>query len=157
VARVTVRAEPADGEPGRTLLAEYYAEISSRYPDWDPSLGSTASVADMSPPEGRFVVAYVDGEPAGCGTVKRLDESTGEIKRIYVCPDARGQGVARRILAALEEAATEMGYARVRLDTGERLPEAQTLFRSSGYSEIPDYNRNPWAAFWFEKKLPSPR
>jgi GNAT superfamily N-acetyltransferase len=157
VARVTVRAEAADAAPGRTLLAEYYAEIASRYPDWNPSLGSTASVADMSPPEGRFVVAYVDGEPAGCGTVKRLDESTGEIKRIYVRPEARGHGVARRILDALEEAAAEIGYARVRLDTGERLPEAQALFRSSGYAEIPDYNGNPWAAFWFEKELPGPR
>jgi GNAT superfamily N-acetyltransferase len=157
VARVTVRAEPADAEPGRSLLAEYYTEIAARYPDWSPSLGSTASVADMSPPDGRFVVAYVEDEPAGCGTVKRLDESTGEIKRIYVRPDARGHGVARSILAALEEAAAEIGYTRVRLDTGERQPEAQALFRSSGYTEIPDYNGNPWAAFWFEKELPAPR
>jgi hypothetical protein len=54
---------------------------------------------------------------------------------------------------ALEEAAAELGYARVVLDTGERLPEARALFRSAGYVEIADYNGNPWAAYWFEKRL----
>jgi GNAT superfamily N-acetyltransferase len=157
VGGVTIHAERPDEEPGRTLLSEYYAEISARYPDWKPELGSTASVADMSPPGGSFLVAYVSGEPVGCGTVKRFDDVTGEIKRIFVRPEGRGHGVARRILAALEEAAAAIGYTRVVLDTGERLPEAQALFRSSGYGEIPDYNGNPWAAFWFEKRLSPPR
>lgn len=157
MAAVIVLPERPDEEPGRALLAEYYAEIASRYPDWRPELGSTASVADMSPPGGRFVVAYVNGEPAGCGTIRRFDETTGEIKRIFVRAEARGHGVARQVLGALEEAAAEIGYSRVVLDTGERLPEAQALFRSSGYLEIPDYNGNPWAAFWFEKQLASAR
>jgi GNAT superfamily N-acetyltransferase len=153
VGSLAVRAERPDEEPGWTLLAEYYEEIASRYPDWSPELGSTASVADMSPPGGRFVVAYLEGQPAGCGTVKRFDEATGEIKRIFVRSAARGHGVARLILRALEEAAAELGYARVVLDTGERLPEARALFRSAGYVEIADYNGNPWAAYWFEKRL----
>jgi GNAT superfamily N-acetyltransferase len=153
VAALEIRAEPPEEEPGATLLSEYYAEVASRYPDWRPSLGSTASVEEMSPPTGRFLVAYVDGRPVACGTVRRLDEATGEIKRMYVRPAARGGGLARRILADLETAAREAGYARVVLDTGDRMPEAQALYRSAGYREIADYNGNPWAAVWFEKPL----
>ena len=153
MAELVVRAEPPDAEPGASLLAEYYGEIASRYPDWSPSKGSTASVPDMSPPAGRFLVAYVDGSPAACGTVKRVDDRTAEIKRMYVRPAARGRGLARRMLAELEAAARGLGYARIVLDTGDRMPEAQALYRSSGYHEIPDYNGNPWAAVWFEKRL----
>ena len=153
MAEVEIRPARPDEAPGAELLGEFYAEISALYPDWSPELGSTASVADMLPPGGRFVVAYIDGRPAGCGTVKRFDDRTGEIKRIYIRPDARGHGLARRILAALEDAAAEIGYERVCLDTGARQPAAQALFRSSGYREIPDYNGNPWAAAWFEKRL----
>jgi GNAT superfamily N-acetyltransferase len=153
VADVVVRDEAADAEPGATLLGEYYAEVARRYPGWSPDTGSTASVAEMSPPSGRFLVVYVDGSPVGCGTVRRFDDATGEIKRMYVRPEGRGRGVARRILAELEEAAREIGYARIVLDTGDRMPEAQALYRSSGYREIADYNGNPWAAVWFEKRL----
>jgi GNAT superfamily N-acetyltransferase len=150
---VVVRAEPPDAEPGATLLAEYYAEVAARYPGWSQASGSTASAADMSPPSGRFLVAYVDGWPSGCGTVRRFDDATGEIKRMYVRPTARGRGVARRMLSELEAAASELGYTRIVLDTGVRMPEAQALYRSAGYREIPDYNGNPWAAVWFEKRL----
>ncbi len=150
---VVVRAEPPDGEPGATLLAEYYAEVAARYPGWSPASGSTASAAEMSPPSGRFLVAYIDGSPAGCGTVRRFDDATGEIKRMYVRPAARGRGLGRRILSELEAAARELGYSRVVLDTGDRMSEAEALYRSAGYREIADYNGNPWAAFWFEKRL----
>ena len=157
MADVVVRAERPDEEPGASLLAEYYEEIAARYPGWSPASGSTASVEDMVPPAGRFLVAYVDGVPAGCGTVRRFDDATGEVKRMYVRPDARGVGLARRLLAELERAARAIGYERIVLDTGDRnrMPEAQALYRSSGYREIPDYNGNPWAAVWFEKRLPA--
>ncbi len=153
MAEIVVRTEAPDGEPGATLLAEYYSEVARRYPDWSPSKGSTASNAEMSPPAGRFLVAYLDGWPVGCGTVRRVDDATAEIKRMYVRPSGRGRGVGRRLLAQLEAAAREIGYARVVLDTGERMPEAQALYRSSGYREVDDYNGNPWAAVWFEKRL----
>ncbi len=157
MADVIVRPEAPYAEPGSTLLVEYYSEVARRYPDWSPSTGSTASAADMAPPSGRFLVAYVDGSPVGCGTVRRFDDATAEIKRMYVRPAGRRLGIARRILAELEAAAREIGYVRVVLDTGERMPEAQALYRSSGYHEIDDYNGNPWAAVWFEKRLDEPR
>jgi GNAT superfamily N-acetyltransferase len=67
--------------------------------------------------------------------------------------DARGLGVARALLEALEDAARAAGYAEVRLDTGANQPEALKLFQTSGYTPIADYNDNPWAAYWFEKRL----
>ena len=149
MAGVDVRSERADAEPGATLLGEYYAEVEARYPDWSPDQGSAATVEEMSPPAGRFLVAYLDGAPVGCGTIRRLDDATAEIKRMYVRPGARGGGVARRILAELEHAAREVGYARLVLDTGERMPEAQALYRSSGYREMAEYNANPWATVCF--------
>ena len=158
MADLEVHAEGADESPGTELLAEYYAEVKARYPGWSPEKGATASADEMAPPGGRFLVAYLAGTPVACGTVKRFDDSTGEIKRMYVRPEARGRGVARVVLAELERAARELGYERVVLDTGDRMPEAQALYRSSGYTETADYNGNPWAAVWFEKRLgPSSR
>jgi GNAT superfamily N-acetyltransferase len=153
VAELAIRAERADGHAGAELLEEYYAEVRARYPGWSPEQGATASTDEMGPPGGRFLVAYLGGRPVACGTVKRLDDATGEIKRMYVRPEARGHGVARAVLAELERAAGELGYERVVLDTGDRMPEAQALYRSSGYAETADYNGNPWAAVWFEKRL----
>jgi GNAT superfamily N-acetyltransferase len=156
VAEIVVCAERPDEEPGKSLLAEYYAEIATRYPGWSLESGSTASVEEMSPPAGRCLVAYVNGAPAGCGTVRRFDDATGEVKRMYVRREARGVGLARQLLAELESAAREIGCERIVLDTGDRdrMPEAQALYRSSGYREIGDYNGNPWAAVWFEKRVP---
>jgi GNAT superfamily N-acetyltransferase len=88
-----------------------------------------------------------------CGAVKRLDQQTGEIKRMFVAPGARGQGVARALLGALEDTARELGYERVRLDTGAKQPHAQALYPSAGYTPIPDYNDNVYASYWYEKVL----
>jgi len=157
MAALEVRAEPSDGSTASTLIEGFEAAIGARYPGWSRDVGPSATPADFAPPGGRFLVAYEDGRPLGCGGLKRLDEETVEIKRLYVAPDGRRRGVARAVLAALEDAARELGYRRVRLDTGDRLPEAVALFGSSGYTPIDDYNANPYAAHWFEKTLdPTP-
>ena len=77
----------------------------------------------------------------------------GEIKRMWISPDARGMGLATRLLARLEELAQEFGWTRVRLDTNRALKEAQLMYRKAGYQEIGRYNDNPYADFWFEKEL----
>ena len=89
----------------------------------------------------------------GCGAVRRLDPDTAEIKRMWVDPGARGLGVGRSLLAALEAAAGELGCRAVRLDTAAPLIEALALYRAAGYVEIPAYNENPYAAHWLEKRL----
>ena len=103
---------------------------------------------------GLFLVGFDDdGRPLCGGGLKRLGPGVVEIKRMYVHEDARGRGLARELLAALEEAARELGYRRVRLDTGPRQPHAERLYRSAGYREIADYNGNPHASFFGEKDL----
>jgi GNAT superfamily N-acetyltransferase len=153
VAGVEIRPEPPDGAVGERLLAAYAAAIQERYPEWSPAQRPTAEPGEISPPGGGFLVAYADGEAVGCGAFKRLDDEACEIKRVYVTPDARGLGLARTILAALEDAAREAGYTVARLDTGARLGGAVELFRSAGYEDIEDYNGNPMADFWLERRL----
>jgi GNAT superfamily N-acetyltransferase len=153
-ASVEVRSEPFDGEIAQELVSGFEADIAARYPGWTPTgVGPSATAQDFQPPEGNFLVAFADGRPVGCGGLKRLAPDTVEVKRVYVRPDARGLGVSRALLEALENAAAEAGYALIRLDTGANQPEALKLFQTSGYDAIPDYNDNPWASYWFEKRL----
>lgn len=109
--------------------------------------------AELSPPGGLFVIGRVDGRPACCGGVKRLDEQTCEIKKMYVIPELRGQGVARQLLHELEHRARLAGYDFARLDTGPKQSRARGLYESEGYREVPDFNDNPVAVFWGEKPL----
>jgi GNAT superfamily N-acetyltransferase len=150
---VAVRAVAPDDEAARRLLDEFGAAIAALYPGWTPGAPPPTDPAEFGPPGGRFLVAYRDGGPIGCGGLRRLDPHSGEIKRLYVAPAARGRGVARRLLDELEAAAREIGYHRVRLDTGAGQPDALALFRGAGYEEIEDYNGNPFAAHWLEKDL----
>ena len=85
--------------------------------------------------------------------MKDLGGGIAEIKRMYVVPEARGRGLARELLVALEEAARGLGYERVRLDTGPKQPHAEHLYRSAGYEEIENFNANRMASFWGEKRL----
>jgi GNAT superfamily N-acetyltransferase len=74
---------------------------------------------------------------------------------MYVVPDARGRGLGRALLEALEDTARDLGYDRVRLDTGDKQPNAEALYRSAGYRPIGNYNANQYASFWGEKELAS--
>lgn len=150
---VDLRREPIDGPAGRALLAAFFDEIVPLYPGWSPGAGPTAEPHEVTPPRGCFLVAYDSDGPIGCVAVKKLDEHTGEIKRLYVAPNARRVGVARRLLGAIEDAAREFGCEVVRLDTGDKQPASLSLFRATGYVAIGDYNGNPYASYWMEKRL----
>ena len=114
---------------------------------------SAATAAGLEPPDGTFLVGYEDNEPICCGGVKRLDERHCELKRMYVAPVARGSGVGRVLLHALEDAARSLGYAVARLDTGPAQAGAQHLYESDGYVAIDNFNDNPMASFFGEKPL----
>jgi GNAT superfamily N-acetyltransferase len=149
----TTESRPADDDVSVRLLEGFQDEIAELYPGWTPSSGPSAEPSDFAPPGGDFIVARLNGRPVGCGGLKRLDSSSVEVKRLYVAPDARGAGVARTLMLAMEERARALGYDRLRLDTGASQPGALALFRSLGYEEIEDYNDNPVAAYWLEKAL----
>ena len=153
-ASVNVAAEEPDSPDARLCLDAYFRELAARFEGgFDVDAESSAPVADMAPPSGLFVIARLDGEAVGCGGLKRVDEATGEIKRVWTAPSARGLGVARRMLRTLEAAAREKGMKTLRLDTNRSLTEAHALYRSEGYEEIARFNDNPYADHWFEKHL----
>ena len=145
---------PADRPPAADLITAMVAEMATLYGPIDVPGMPSATPADFAPPHGTFLVGFDDDGAAVCaGGVKRLDREAAEIKRMYVVPAARGRGLARVLLAALEDAALGLGYGTVRLDTGALQPHAQALYESAGYRAIGNFNANPVAAYWGEKRL----
>ncbi|MDQ2706048.1 MAG: helix-turn-helix domain-containing GNAT family N-acetyltransferase, partial [Pseudomonadota bacterium] len=149
-ASITIAAEPADSPDATRCVAAYYGELAARFEGgFDPGSGGYAGKATQA--GGAFLVARLEGNAIGCGSLKALDASTGEIKRMWVAPDARGLGLARRLLETLEQEARQLGLTRIVLDTNRSLVEAQSLYRKAGYRETAPYNDNSYADFWFEK------
>ena len=108
--------------------------------------------SEFAPPSGTIVVAW-DGEaPIGMAGLRRLTGTRGEVKRLFVRESGRRRGVARALLAELERIAPELGYHELWLDT--HADEPAVLFRSAGYADIPRYNDNGYARYWFAKPLP---
>lgn len=89
----------------------------------------------------RYLVVSVEARAVGCGAIQPFDAETGELKRMYVVPDLRGQGLSRKLLAALENLAVTMGYVALRLTTGDQQPEAIGLYESSGYERTEPYGK----------------
>lgn len=85
------------------------------------------------------IVYYDDEVPIGCGAIKHFDDTSMEVKRMYVNPDARGKGIASLLLSELEKWATELGYSYCVLETGLRQPEAIALYKKNTYTVIPNY------------------
>ena len=153
-ASVEIAREPPDSAEARSCLTQYFRELGARFEGgFHHDKEGLADAAEIAPPAGYFVLARLDGEPIGCGGLKRIDEATGEIKRVWTAPEARGMGVARRMLHTLEAAARDMGLERLRLDTNRALKEAHALYRKEGFQEIARFNDNPYADHWFEKGL----
>ena len=151
---VVVALAPAGSAGARWCLGEYYRELAQRFEaGFDPGKGKPVGAEDMTPPHGWFFLARLDGRPVGCGALVRLGLGDGEIKRMWTAPEARGLGVARRIIAAIETQGREAGLATLKLDTNRALNEAQALYRKLGYVETARYNDNPYADHWFEKRL----
>ena len=152
-ASVKVATEAPDSPDARRCLEAYFRELEARFEGGFDAADDSARAEDMTPPSGLFVVARLEDEAVGCGGFKRVGETTGEIKRVWTAPSARGMGVARRMLRTLEAAAREAGVKTLRLDTNRALTEAHALYRSEGYREIARFNDNPYADHWFAKRL----
>lgn len=152
---IAFREGRVDSGDGGRLAAAMRAEVGALYEglELDGAAMPAAGPAQLNPPAGAFLVGYRDGLAVCCGGIKRLDAQSCELKRMYVLPEARGQGVARLLLVALEDRARELGYAVARLDTGPKQPGARHLYESAGYREIPNFNGNPVATFFGEKPL----
>ncbi len=126
------------------LIAALDADLDVRYADDDVDNEPDHAMLnvlhdDVAPPRGAFYVASIDGEPVGCGALRPHGEGSAEVKRMYVSPAARGRGVARALLGALESAAVDLGYRHLVLETGVRQHEAMALYESAGWTPIPSY------------------
>jgi DNA-binding MarR family transcriptional regulator/GNAT superfamily N-acetyltransferase len=150
-----VEIEPADpaSADARACIEAYFRELQERFESgFDPARTVSANPEELVPPAGLFLIARLDGRPVGCGGLKASGRKVGEIKRMWVAPDARGLGIAQRLLDAIEEQAVRMGLHTLQLDTNRALKEAHALYTRNGYVEIPRYNDNPYADHWFEKR-----
>ena len=145
VLRIERRAD--DDADVRAAQAAYLAEIARRFGRpldlWNQGALTPA----------RSLLVVDEGRPVGCGVLRDLAPGVGEIKRMWLHPDARGLGLGTRLLAALESAARHAGHHAVRLDTNESLREAIALYESAGYRRIARYNDNPDATRFYAKSL----
>jgi GNAT superfamily N-acetyltransferase len=101
------------------------------------------------------VVLYNEGIPSGCGAIKEYEPGVMEVKRMFVPPAARGNGLASLVLKELESWALELGYKKCILETGDIMPDAIALYKKNGYSSIPNYGQYVGVAssICFEKLL----
>jgi DNA-binding MarR family transcriptional regulator/GNAT superfamily N-acetyltransferase len=153
----SVEIRPVDPEhpDARYCLAEYVAELNRRSKGrrFDPAVGATAHPHEVRPPAGQFLVAYLHGQPIGCGAVKHHADAPAEIKRMWLAPEARGLGLGRRLLETLEACAKDNGARMAHIETSAVSTEALALYRATGWVEVPRFNDEPFADHWFEKEL----
>jgi DNA-binding MarR family transcriptional regulator/RimJ/RimL family protein N-acetyltransferase len=153
-AAVEITVASPRGAAARYCLDAYFRELATRFAGgFDSARTNPAPPEVLSPPAGYFVVATLDGEPVGCGGLKIVDRTVGEIKRMWVARAVRGLGVGRRILESLEAHARRAHLQMLRLDTNETLEEAHALYRRAGYRETAPFNTEPYAQLWFAKDL----
>jgi GNAT superfamily N-acetyltransferase len=135
---VTIRREGLDGEAARSLIPKLNAELSAVYPE--PGANHFGlSPAEVAPGQGTFLVAYRGDRPVGCGAVRLIDPVTAELKRMYVEPKGRGEGIGRALVEALESEARQLGAKRLVLETGIRQVAAVALYERCGFAAIPLY------------------
>jgi GNAT superfamily N-acetyltransferase len=133
---VALRAVPYDDPLARELVTRVQQEYVTRYGGPDEAV---VDPADFVPPAGLFLVAEVDGLAAGCGAWRVHEPGVAEVKRVYVAPEFRRQGLAQLLMAALEQSAAAAGSRAVVLNSGVRQPEALALYAALGYTSAPGY------------------
>jgi DNA-binding MarR family transcriptional regulator/GNAT superfamily N-acetyltransferase len=149
-------ADPAHPD-AQHCLREYFRELDQRFDmGFDPQVSIPADAVDLRPPAGVLLVASLHSDPVGCGAVRFHGTRPTEIKRMWVAESARGLGIGRRLLAALEERAARSQSHVVRLETNRTLTEAIAMYRAAGYVEVEPFNDEPYAHHWFEKRLGAP-
>jgi ribosomal protein S18 acetylase RimI-like enzyme len=132
----TLRPLPYDDPLAQYLVEQVQQEYVARYGGRDAAV---VDPAEFLPPAGLFLVAEIDGVPAGCGAWRALPSGEAEIKRVYVPPAFRRRGLAQVIVAELEDSAARTGRRAVVLNTGHEQPEALALYDRLGYRAVPGF------------------
>ena len=148
-------ASAADWELARALFREYERDVDAAC----CFEGFARELADIdrlyAPPEGRLLLAFVDGRPAGCGAFRRIEEGVLEGRRLFLRPAFRGAGLGGALLLALLDEARTLGFRTFRLETlPGKMSAAVGLYRRLGFREIPPYPARPVAgALYMELPL----
>ena len=156
---VLFRAESGDDLIAvKQLFLEYAASLCFNlcFQDFDHELEKLPG--DYAPPNGALLLARDNGETVGCAALRRIDDFTCEMKRLYVKPLHRGKGIGRRLAKEIIRIAREIGYDTMKLDTITSMVEATTLYRSLGFVETEPYRYNPMEdTLFLELELGRPR
>ncbi len=141
--RIVEAISPGDVDLARSLFAEYQRAIGVDlcFQAFGEELRGLPGA--YARPRGRLLLAIEPEGPAGCGALRPIAPGVAELKRMWVRPAFRGRGLGRAIAVALLDEARQEGYRAARLDTLDSMREAQALYRSLGFHEIPAYYENP--------------
>jgi GNAT superfamily N-acetyltransferase len=146
-------ADPTTADAQRCLVS-YFAELDERMATgFDPDAALPLPLDELRLPGGLFLLAHKDGDAVGCGGLHFMGDGVAEVKRMWLAPSVRGLGVGRRLLTALIEQAEAHGAKTLRLDTNASLTQAINLYRTSGFEEVAQFNDEPHATHWFERRL----
>ncbi len=134
---IVITQEHPHSAVAQSLIDGLNEALWERYPDMRPDDDEAYQQGNLLAADTPFFVAWLDGEPVGCGAYRPLGEAIAEIKRMYVVPAARRKGIAQAILQKIEQAVREAGYLVARLETGTAQTEAIALYEKVGYVRIP--------------------
>lgn len=148
--KITLEPGYDDRSELEQLFGEYMDMLLRQQPEFQGYLAQQHYDTELEhlrdkygPPDGRLYLARVDGTAAGCVALRRIDQESCELKRLYVCPAFRGQGLAGRLVNQVIADARAIGYRAVLLDTFPFLEDAIRLYKKRGFREVPSYNGTP--------------
>lgn len=151
-ARITV--EDPETADARACLQAYYDLLAVTFDEpFEVGRSLDPDRDALRAPLGAFWVARMGKDPVGCCGLKGDGTVVGEIKRLWVSPAARGQGLATRLMATAEAHARALDMTTLRLDTNRTLTAAIAMYRAQGWREIAAFNTEPYAHHWFEKTI----
>lgn len=150
VQEIEIRQEALASRAATELILALNTELIARYPEDRSADHFRLDADEVAPGRGVFLVAYAGDRPLACGAIRLVDADTADVKRMYVAPNAREQGLGRRLLTTLEAEAQMLGAKRIVLETGPRQPEAIALYLRAGYSRTTafgEYVNSPLSVF----------
>jgi putative acetyltransferase len=140
-------------EQGKHLFREYATSlgVDLSFQDFDNELQMIDR--QYNKPYGALLLVYDSGSAIGCAGIRKIDDDTAELKRMYVRGEYRGYGIGVKLMERSLDLARELGYRKIRLDTLSTMKKAQALYRSFGFYEIPSYRFNPLEGTVYMEKL----